>query len=49
MLQIVKKVAKVAELVITKRRVKEKKIIDLDLRGEHVKIKYPDGRSQKLG
>jgi stress response protein YsnF len=47
--EIVKKVAKVAELVITKRRVKEKKIIDLDLRGEQVKIKYPDGRSQKLG
>ena len=47
--EIVKKVAKVAELVITKRRITEKKVIDIDLRGEQVKIKYPDGRSQKLG
>ena len=46
--EIVKKVAKVAEIVITKRRVTEKKIIDIDLRREQVKIKYPDGRSEKL-
>lgn len=46
--EIVKKVAKVAELVITKRRITEKKVIDIDLRGEQVKIKYPDGRSQNL-
>ena len=46
--EIVKKVAKVAELVITKRRITEKKVIDIDLRGEQVKIKYPDGSSQKL-
>jgi len=46
--EIVKKVAKVAEIVITKRRVTEKKKIDIDLRGEQVKIKYPDGRSEKL-
>jgi stress response protein YsnF len=46
--EIVKKVAKVAELVITKRRITEKKAIDIDLRGEQVKIKYPDGSSQKL-
>ena len=46
--EIVKKVAKVAEIVITKRRVREKKKIDIDLRGEQVKIKYPDGRSEKL-
>jgi stress response protein YsnF len=46
--EIVKKVAKVAEIVITKRRITEKKIIDLDLRGEQVKIKYPDGRSERL-
>jgi stress response protein YsnF len=46
--EIVKKVAKVAEIVITKRIVTEKKKIDIDLRGEQVKIKYPDGRSQKL-
>jgi stress response protein YsnF len=46
--EIVKKVAKVAEIVITKRRVTEKKKIDIDLRGEQVKIKYPDGRSENL-
>lgn len=46
--EIVKKVAKVAELVITKRRITEKKVIDIDLRGEQVNIKYPDGSSQKL-
>ena len=46
--EIVKKVAKVAEIVITKRRITEKKKIDIDLRGEQVKIKYPDGRSERL-
>jgi stress response protein YsnF len=46
--EIIKKVAKVAEIVITKRRVTEKKKIDIDLRREQVKIKYPDGRSEKL-
>jgi stress response protein YsnF len=46
--EIVKKVAKVAEIIITKRRVTEKKKIDIDLRGEQVKIKYPDGRSENL-
>lgn len=46
--EIVKKVAKIADIVITKRRVTEKKKIDIDLRGEQVKIKYPDGRSEKL-
>ncbi|MFL6508424.1 MAG: hypothetical protein ACJ704_10880 [Nitrososphaeraceae archaeon] len=39
---------KVAEIVITKRRVIEKKKIDVDIRGEEVTIKYPDGRSEKL-
>jgi stress response protein YsnF len=46
--EIVKKVVKVAEIIITKRRVTEKKKIDIDLRGEQVKIKYPDGRSENL-
>ena len=46
--EIIKKTVKVAEIVITKRRVTEKKIIDIDIRGEEVKIKYPDGRSEKL-
>jgi stress response protein YsnF len=46
--EIVKKVVKVAEIVITKRRITEKKLIDVDLRGEKVKVKYSDGRSERL-
>ena len=46
--EIIKKMVKVAEIVITKRRVIEKKRIDVDIRGEEVTIKYPDGRSEKL-
>jgi stress response protein YsnF len=46
--EIVKKVAKVAEIVVTKQRITEKKTIDIDLRGEQVKIKHPDGRSEKI-
>jgi stress response protein YsnF len=46
--EIIRKMVKVAEIVITKRRVTEKKKIDIDIRGEEVKIKYPDGRSEKL-
>ena len=46
--EIIKKRVKVAEIVITKRRVLEKKKIDVDIRGEEVTIKYPDGRSEKL-
>jgi stress response protein YsnF len=46
--EIIKKMVKVAEIVITKRIVTEKKKVDIDIRGEEVKIKYPDGRSEKL-
>jgi stress response protein YsnF len=46
--EIIKKRVKVAEIVITKRRITEKKTIDIDLRGEQAKIKYPDGRSETL-
>jgi stress response protein YsnF len=46
--EIVKKMVKVAEIVITKRRVTKKRKIDIDIRGEEVTIKYPDGRSDKL-
>ncbi len=46
--EIVKKMVKVAEIVIAKRRVTEKRKIDIDIRGEEVTIKYPDGRSDKL-
>jgi hypothetical protein len=33
--------------VVTKRRITEKKVIDIDLRGEQVEIKYPDRRSER--
>jgi stress response protein YsnF len=46
--EIIKKTVKVAEIVITKRRVTEKKKLDIDIRTEEVTIKYPDGRSEKL-
>ena len=46
--EIVKKVVKVAEIAITKRSITETKTIDIDLRGEQVKIKYPDGRSENI-
>ncbi|HET7390050.1 MAG TPA: DUF2382 domain-containing protein [Nitrososphaeraceae archaeon] len=46
--EIIKKMVKVADIVITKRRVTEKKKIDIDVRTEEVTVKYPDGRSEKL-
>lgn len=47
-LEINKKMVKVAEIVITKRRVIEKKKIDIGIITEEVTVKYPDGRSEKL-
>ena len=47
-LEINKKMVKVAEIVITKRRVTEKKKIDIGTITEEVTVKYPDGRSEKL-
>ena len=46
--EIIKKMVKVADIVITKRRVTEKKKIDIDVRTEEVTVKYPDGSSEKL-
>jgi len=46
--EIIKKMVKVADIVITKRRVTEKKKIDIDVRREEVTVKYPDGSSEKL-
>ena len=39
---------KVAEIVVTKRRVTEQKKIDIGIITEEVTVKYPDGRSEKL-
>jgi stress response protein YsnF len=46
--EIIKKMVKVAEIVITKRRVTEKKKIDIDIGAEEVTLEYPDGRSERL-
>jgi stress response protein YsnF len=47
--EIIKKMFKVAEIVITKRRVTEKNEIDIDIRTEEeVIMECPDGRSEKL-
>jgi hypothetical protein len=35
-------------IVITKRRVTEKKKVDIDISTEEVTLKYPDGRSERL-
>ena len=39
---------KVAEIVITKRSVTEKKKIDIEIGTEEVTLEYPDGRSERL-
>jgi stress response protein YsnF len=47
-IEVSKKMVKVAEIVIRKRRVTEKKKIDIDIKKEQVTIKYPDGKTEKL-
>lgn len=47
-IEVSKKMVKVAEVVIKKRRVTEKKKIDIGIKKEQVTIKYPDGKIQKL-
>jgi len=46
--EIIKKMVKVADIVITKRRITVKKKIDIDVRTEEVTVKYPGGSSEKL-
>jgi stress response protein YsnF len=46
--EIIKKRVKVAEIVITKRRVTEKKKVDIDISTEEVTLEHPDGRSERL-
>lgn len=47
-IEVSKKMVKVAEVMIKKRRVTEKKKIDIGIKKEQVTIKYPDGKIQKL-
>lgn len=46
--EINKKMVKLAEVVIRKRRVTEKNKIDIDIRKEDIKIKYPNGKTEEL-
>ena len=46
--EINKKMVKLAEIVIRKRRVTEKKKVDVDIKKEEVTIKYPDGNTEQL-
>jgi uncharacterized protein (TIGR02271 family) len=46
--EINKKMVKLAEIVIRKRRITEKNKIDIDIKKEEVKIKYPDGKTEQL-
>ena len=46
--QIIKKRVRVAEIIITKQRVTEKKKVDIDISTEEVTLEYPDGRSERL-
>jgi stress response protein YsnF len=46
--EIIKKRVKVVEIVITKRRITEKKKVDIDISTEEVTLEYPDGRSERL-
>lgn len=47
-IEVNKKMVKVAEIVIKKRKVTEKKKIDIDIEQEQVTVKYPDGKTEKL-
>jgi stress response protein YsnF len=47
-IEVSKKMIKVAEIVIKKRRVTETKKIDIDIKKEQVTIKYPDGKTERL-
>jgi stress response protein YsnF len=46
--EVSKKMVKVAEIVIKKRRVTETKKIDIGIKKEQVTIRYPDGKAEKL-
>src|SRR5919205_3568303 len=46
-IEISKKMVKVAEIVIKKRRVTETKKIDIGIKKEQITIKYPDGKAEQ--
>ena len=47
-IEVSKKMAKVTEIVIKKRRVTETKKIDIGIKKEQVTIRYPDGSTENL-
>jgi stress response protein YsnF len=47
-LDVSKKMVKVADIVIKKRKVIEKKSINIDIKKEEVTINYPDGSTEQL-
>jgi stress response protein YsnF len=47
-IEVNKKMVKVAEIVIKKRKVTEKKSIDINIKKEEVIIIYPDGNTEQL-
>jgi stress response protein YsnF len=47
-IEVTKRMVKLGELVIRKRRVTQKQKIDIDTKREKVTIKYPDGAAEVL-
>lgn len=47
-IEVNKKMVKLAEIVIKKRKVTEKKKVDINIKKEKVVIEYPDGSTQEL-
>jgi uncharacterized protein (TIGR02271 family) len=47
-IKINKKMVRLEDLVITKRKVSENKKIDIDTKKEKVTIRYPDGSKKQL-
>lgn len=47
-IEVNKKMVKLAEIVIRKRKVTEKKKVDINIKKEKVVIEYPDGSTQEL-
>jgi stress response protein YsnF len=47
-IEVIKKMVKLAEIVIRKRQITENKKVDIDIKKEKVIIEYPDGSTNEL-
>ena len=47
-IEVIKKMVKLAEIVIRKRQITENKKVDIDIKKERVIIEYPDGNTNEL-